>query len=112
MVRLSDVDMSQEASVSGFIRGALLSELKPYVHYNIDALIDSERLHLVGSLDGVSKPKVNFSLTAETLDLDRVLGVERSANTKTADEPKTTAKIEKTPEGAEVADGEAPSVSK
>jgi uncharacterized protein involved in outer membrane biogenesis len=111
VVRLSDVDISQEASVSGFIRGALLSELKPYVHYNIDALIDSERLHLVGSLDGVSKPKVNFSLTAETLDLDRVLGVERSANTKTADEPKTTAKIEKTPEGAEVADGEAPSVS-
>lgn len=111
VVRLSDVDMSQEASVSGFIRGALLSELKPYVHYNIDALIDSERLHLVGSLDGLSKPKVNFSLTAETLDLDRVLGVERSANTKTADEPKTTAKIEKTLEDAEVADGEAPSVS-
>lgn len=111
VVRLSDVDMSQEASVSGFIRGMLFSELKPYVHYNIDALIDSERLHLVGSLDGLPKPKVNFSLTAGTLDLDRVLGVERSANTKTADEPKAAAKIKETSEGADVADGEAPSVS-
>ena len=40
--------------------------------------MDSERMSLSGSLEGLSKPQINFDLQAESLALDHILGVDTS----------------------------------
>ena len=74
-VRLSDGDMVQEAPVIASINGDLKNAL---IDFNADAVMDSERMSLSGTLEGLSKPQINFDLQAESLALDQILGVDTS----------------------------------
>lgn len=75
LVRLSDGDVSQEvpvtASISGDVRNATMD-------FNVDAMMDSDRMSLIGSLESFSKPQIDFKLNAESLALDHILGVDTS----------------------------------
>ena len=74
-VSLSDGDIVQEAPVIASIKGDLKNGL---IDFNADAVMDSERMSLSGSLEGLSKPQINFDLQAESLALDHILGVDTS----------------------------------
>lgn len=74
-VRLSDGDVLQEAPVIASIKGDLR---RGTMDFNIDSVMDSERMSLVGSLESFSKPQIDFKLTAESLALDHILGVDTS----------------------------------
>lgn len=74
-VSLSDGDMRQEAPIIASINGNLKKGL---IDFNADAVMDSERMSLSGSLEGLSKPQINFDLQAESLALDHILGVDTS----------------------------------
>ncbi|MDO5667122.1 MAG: AsmA family protein [Alcaligenaceae bacterium] len=75
LVRLSDDTVLQEAPVIASINGDLRSGS---MDFNVDAVMDSERMSLVGSLESFSKPQIDFKLTAESLALDHILGVDTS----------------------------------
>ena len=74
-VRLTDNEIIQEAPIIASINGDLKSGL---ISFNADAVMDSERMSLTGSIDGFSKPQINFDLRAESLVLDQILGVDTS----------------------------------
>ncbi|HZJ97080.1 MAG TPA: AsmA family protein [Oligella sp.] len=74
-VSLSDGDIVQEAPVIASIKGDFKNGL---IDFNADAVMDSERMSLSGSLEGLSKPQINFDLQAESLALDHILGVDTS----------------------------------
>lgn len=74
-VRLSDGELIQEAPVIASINGDLK---KGRVDFNADAVMDSERMSLEGSLESFSKPQINFDLKAESLALEHLLGVDTS----------------------------------
>lgn len=74
-VSLSDGDIVQEAPIIASINGNLKEGL---IDFNADAVMDSERMSLSGSLKGLSSPQVNFDLQAESLALDHILGVDTS----------------------------------
>lgn len=75
LVRLSDGDVSQEvpvtASISGDVRNSTME-------FNVDAMMDTERMSLIGSLESFSKPQIDFKLNAASLALDHILGVDTS----------------------------------
>lgn len=73
LVRLSDGDMLQEAPVIASINGDLRSGS---MDFNVDAVMDAERMSLSGSLESFLKPQIDFKLTAESLALDHILGVD------------------------------------
>ncbi|WP_432786297.1 hypothetical protein AAEX37_00412 [Oligella sp. MSHR50489EDL] len=72
LLRLSDGDLLQEAPVIASINGDLRSGS---VDFNVDAVMDAERMNLSGSLESFSKPSIDFKLSAESLALDHILGV-------------------------------------
>lgn len=74
-VRLSDGDINQEAPVIASVNGDLKKGL---INFNADAVMDSERMSLNGSLENFSKPQINFDLRAESLALDQILAVDTS----------------------------------
>lgn len=74
-VSLSDGDVVQEAPVIAAINGNLKSGL---IGFNADAVMDSERMSLSGSIEGLSSPQIDFDLQAESLALDHILGIDTS----------------------------------
>ncbi|SPY07336.1 AsmA family protein [Oligella urethralis] len=73
LLRLSDGDLLQEAPVIASIRGDLRSSS---MDFNVDAVMDAERMNLSGTLSSFSKPSIDFKLSAESLALDHILGVD------------------------------------